>query len=176
LITTDDNNESARLLEELYREVGPKLLAYFCRRHAGRPVAEDLLHETFMAAMKHPQRLLLAASPRAYLFGVARNLSMDAYRGARPTEELTPEVTAAAWPEPDARLEGMRRAIGRLNSVQREVLELRLDQELSYEEIGVVLGIPVGTVRSRLHHAVRQLRERLLRGDKAKANEAKHEC
>jgi RNA polymerase sigma-70 factor (ECF subfamily) len=55
----------------------------------------------------------------------------------------------------------MREAICCLPEIHREVLELRLRDDLSYEEIAQVLNIPVGTVRSRLHHAVRGLRERL---------------
>jgi RNA polymerase sigma-70 factor (ECF subfamily) len=46
----------------------------------------------------------------------------------------------------------------------REALELRLRENLSYEEIAHVLDIPIGTVRSRLHSALRQLRERMKDG------------
>lgn len=52
----------------------------------------------------------------------------------------------------------MREAIAQLAPELRETLELRLTDELSYEEIASVLGVPVGTVRSRLHNAVRRLR------------------
>ncbi|NUQ48120.1 MAG: sigma-70 family RNA polymerase sigma factor, partial [Phycisphaerae bacterium] len=75
--------------------------------------------------------------------------------------------TAAALPQPARqaaeRVERMRLAIARLPDAQRESLELRLRDELSYEEIAEVTGAPVGTVRSRLHHAVRGLREMLER-------------
>ena len=53
----------------------------------------------------------------------------------------------------------MREAIRSLSPELRDTLELRLEQELSYEEIAHVLDVPVGTVRSRLHNAVRQLRD-----------------
>ena len=55
----------------------------------------------------------------------------------------------------------MRRAVADLPAEHRETLELRLHHDLSYEDIAQVLGIPVGTVRSRLHNAVRRLRVRL---------------
>jgi RNA polymerase sigma-70 factor (ECF subfamily) len=57
----------------------------------------------------------------------------------------------------------MRTAIGSLNAGLREILEFRLEQELSYEEIAAVLEIPIGTVRSRLHQAVKQLRRAMAR-------------
>lgn len=55
-------------------------------------------------------------------------------------------------------MEALRRAIERLPEAQREVLALRLGDELSYAEIAAILAVPIGTVRSRIHHAVRRLR------------------
>ena len=150
-------------VDGLYREVGPQLLSFFHRRHADAATAEDLLQETFAAVIKHPQRLADADSPRAYLFGVARNLSAQAYR-RRPLEALPAEIPEPAGASDDPRLESMRAAIAALPEPMREVLELRLQAELSYEEIAAALEIPVGTVRSRIHHAVRQLRQTFARG------------
>ena len=64
-------------LETLYRETGPALLAYFQRRTALQPTAEDLLQDTFVRAFRQLDRLKAAASPRAYLFGIARHVSLD---------------------------------------------------------------------------------------------------
>jgi RNA polymerase sigma-70 factor (ECF subfamily) len=61
----------------------------------------------------------------------------------------------------DPRLEMMREAIAALPPPQREVVELKLRHELSYEELAEVIGIPVGTVRSRLHYAMSRLHETL---------------
>ena len=58
-------------------------------------------------------------------------------------------------------IEEMREAIAGLPAHLRETLELRLRDELSYEEIAQVLEIPMGTVRSRLHGALKLLREKL---------------
>lgn len=146
--------------ELLYREVGPSLLGYFRRQPALASAAEDLLQDTFVRAFKRSDRLEPPVSQRAYLFGIARHVGLDALRRRRPTEELAPEAAAPAEVEDD-RLEPMRRAIGALPGPQRETLLLKLQQDLSYEEIAAVLDIPVGTVRSRLHHAVRRLREQM---------------
>ena len=58
-------------------------------------------------------------------------------------------------------MELLREGIARLKPEFREALEMRLQHELTYEEIAEALDVPVGTVRSRLHHAVNQLRRQL---------------
>jgi RNA polymerase sigma-70 factor, ECF subfamily len=161
--TTDDIGGRSEDLDRLYQETRPELMGYFLRRHGSREMAEDLVQETFAAVMRNPQRLLQAEVPRAYLFGLAHNISVDAFRRARPADRPLEEEAAANVEREDPRLATMREAIGRLNPTLRQVLELRLHQELCYEEIARILNIPIGTVRSRLHHAVKNLREVLQR-------------
>lgn len=161
--TTDDIHGRANNLDQLYREVGPRLLLFFQKRHADRHAAEDLLHETFSAVLRRPDGLRHAVSPQAYLFGIARNLSADALRRIRLVEVLPQELSGEVPVSVDPRLEAMRDAIAKLEPAFREVVELRLQSELSYEEIAAVLDVPVGTVRSRLHHAVKHLRQALER-------------
>ena len=151
----DDNAVS---VDSLYRETGPQLLAWLARRHGDGSAAEDLLQETFAAVMRRPEAALRSDSPRAYLFGIARHLSADAHRRPKIFEPMPAEVAAPAREE-DPKLAAMREALARLEPPAREILELRLQAELSYEEIAAALEIPIGTVRSRLHHAVRRLRE-----------------
>lgn len=151
---------AAERTELLYREHGPAICAYLRRWLGDRDTALDLLQETFLQAMRHPERLEEAASPRAWLFGIARNLCRNDIRRRRPTADLPDQLAEQSAPA-DPRLQQMRGAIAALPARQREALQLRLREELSYEEIASVLQIPVGTVRSRLHNAVRRLREAL---------------
>ena len=151
-------NPGTTQLEDLYRDLAPSLLGYFRRRPALAGAAEDLLHDTFVRAIEHRERLAASVSARAYVFGIARHVGSDALRRRRPTEEFV-AAPAAPVPEADERLEAMHAAIAALPELQRETLLLRLQQELSYEEIAEVLGVPIGTVRSRLHGAVRRLQE-----------------
>jgi len=150
-------------LASLYQAHGPDLLRYLRRPDAAAgPSAEDLLQETFIQAMRRADALAGVRSPRAWLFGIARHVTLTAARRARPMQTLNLETVAADGGQliaEDPRLEPMRSAIGRLPDVLRETLELRLRDELSYDEIADVLAVPVGTVRSRLHHAMRRLRE-----------------
>lgn len=145
-------------LDQLYRDTAPALLGYFRRQPALAGAAEDLLQDTFVRAIRGFDRLRGSVTPRAYLFGIARHVSLDALRARQPVDELATEPAAPAAPPEDTRLEPMHAAIAALPAPQRETLLLKLRHELSYEEIAEVLAIPVGTVRSRLHHAVAQLR------------------
>jgi RNA polymerase sigma-70 factor, ECF subfamily len=149
--------------DSMYRQVGPDLLAYFTRRHGEVHLAEDLLQDTFIQAIKQDERVRNAVSSRAYLFGIARHMSQEVFRHAVQSVAEIPELTVPAAPAVDPRLEAMYQAIQVLPPAQQEVLELRLRHELSYEEIATVLGIPVGTVRSRLHLVMLRLREDLRR-------------
>ncbi len=139
-------DDSAASVDSLYRETGPQLLAWFARRHGDGAAAEDLLHETFAAVMRRPEAALRSDSPRAYLFGIARHLSADAHRRPKLFEPMRAEA-AEEVREESPKLAVMREAIATLEPSMREILELRLQAELSYEEIAAALEIPVGTVR-----------------------------
>jgi RNA polymerase sigma-70 factor (ECF subfamily) len=101
-----------------------------------------------------------ADSPRAWLFGVARHVGQTAARKYRPAESLEQlQQSPMRESQHGDDLQAMREAISRLPVAMREPLELRLQENLSYEEIAAMLKIPVGTVRSRLHSAMQRLRE-----------------
>ncbi len=151
----------ANELEDLYGQMGPALLAYFRQHPILAGAAEDLLQDTFVRAIRGWDRLRNSVSPRAYLFGIARHVGQDALRRYRPAGESREEPAAPAGPVEDDRLERMRQAIAGLPLPQRETLLLKLRYELSYLEIAEVLGLPVGTVRSRLHLAVAHLKLQL---------------
>jgi RNA polymerase sigma-70 factor (ECF subfamily) len=156
-----DSVQPADEVEQLYRQSRQALTAYFSRRHRSPHAAEDLLQETFLQLMRRPDRCRNTSSPRGYLFGIARHVSADAWRRARPPGEDDAALGSIAATEPDPRLAAARETIAALPSLQREILDLRFQHDLSYAEIAVALGIPVGTVRSRLHNAIAALRERL---------------
>lgn len=148
-------------VEQLYQDSRERLTAYFLRRHRSNEAAEDLLHETFLQLMRRVDRCRAARSPLAYLFGIARHVSAEAWRRAQPHVADDAALLTAEAPHTDPRLLAAREIITHLPSLQREILDLRFQHELSYAEIAEVLGVPVGTVRSRLHNAMHLLRERL---------------
>lgn len=148
-------------LETLFRECAKDLSAYFARRHGGTGAADDLVQESFLQLARQVRSGQALSSPRGYLFGIARHVSLAFFRKhGRPVEPLE-EVSDVASTEPDDRLEAAREIIASLPPLQREILDLRFAHDLSYAEIAAALRVPVGTVRSRLHHALALLRERL---------------
>ena len=145
-------------IERLYRDHGPAILGYLRATVGDSESAQDLLQQTFLQALRFPDRLDQAFSPRAWLFGIARKIAANDIRRRPKVVSLPAQLWANCQPQ-DPRIERMREAIAGLPINLKEMLELRLRQELSYQEIAAVLEIPIGTVRSRLHNAVRQLRQ-----------------
>lgn len=151
-------------LEELFHKCEEDLRRYFSRRHGGRDeVARDLVQETFVQFARAVQAKPRLKCARGYLFGIARHLSQGVWTRHKldPVLPLDEESARVASPEPDDRIDAARETIASLSPLQREILDLRFAQDLSYDEMAEALEIPVGTVRSRLHNAVAELRSRL---------------
>jgi RNA polymerase sigma-70 factor (ECF subfamily) len=153
-------------LEQLFRDAADDLSRYFSRRHGDAEVSRDLVQDTFVELARGLEKGVHPESLRGYLFGIARHVSRAAWRrGYREREVMVTAAEHEAVPEvptpEDARLAVAEEAIGTLSASHREVLDLRYSHQLSYAEIAEALGIPVGTVRSRLHHAIGAVRERL---------------
>lgn len=154
-------------LAELYRLHGAHLLRALVRiTHGDRGRAEDILQETLMRAWRNPQAIA-ARGPehcRPWLFTVARRIAIDHFRmmAARVQEvtEEAPEDWTPAYDPFDAVLAArdVEVLLDRLPAHHREVLvELYLNGR-SLAQAARVLGVPVGTVKSRNHYAVRALR------------------
>jgi RNA polymerase sigma-70 factor (ECF subfamily) len=121
---------------------------------------DDLLQEVFVVAIRRPAPLLLADSPKAWLYGVAVKVAAAARRKHRLREflglEAAEKLTADSVARLDAQLDAaatVHRALGKLSGKKREVLVLFELEGLSGEEIAQVLGCPLKTVWTRLHHA-----------------------
>lgn len=141
------------------------------RRTSDEDVAEDIAAQVFLEAWRQRRKIkLLDGSLRSWLLGVASNLirrhwrSLD--RGTRAIERLprpipVPDLAdgVAASLESQSRLDALRVELETMPRKQVEVLLLWAWEELSYPEIAQILGIPVGTVRSRLSRARRRLKE-----------------
>lgn len=157
--------ERERVMRTLYVDHARDLHTYVLRLLGGdQHRAEDVVQETLLRCWR-TQSLDGTQSLRPWLFRVARNLVIDEYRlrMARPQE-----VDGSAWlddlppkrDDVDLLLSSiiLRRALKELSPDHREVLYQTYYTGRSTREAALVLGIPAGTVKSRLYHAVRALR------------------
>ncbi len=167
-------------ISDLYEAHGA-FLARCIERMCGRgPHVEDLLHDTFIAAHKRSRSFDPArADPRTWLYGIAANVCRVHRRGLRrwfsAQSRFAADAPAApAGAAPDEQLALRQRAklvqelLGKLPFKQREVFALYELEELDGETIAQLLGVPPGTVASRLHQARKTFQE-LLRARKEAA-------
>jgi RNA polymerase sigma-70 factor, ECF subfamily len=150
---------------------GAALLAYATRLTGGdRHRAEDVVQETWLRAWRHVDRLTEdRGSVRSWLMRVAHNIAIDQHRGrkARPAEvelQELPEVAVAVIPAPSEEVETrmvVDAVLDNLPAAHRHTLVEVYFADRTAASAASVLGVPVGTVKSRIHHALRALREAL---------------
>jgi RNA polymerase sigma-70 factor (ECF subfamily) len=139
----------------------PRLRRYARALVGDRAAADDLVQDTLERAWAKLHLFRQGTDLRAWLFTVMHNVHVNRMRAARPTEALDEEMPELAQrpAQGDALLvRDLDRAIATLPVTQREVLLLVALEDLSYEETARVLGIPIGTVMSRLARAREKLR------------------
>jgi RNA polymerase sigma-70 factor, ECF subfamily len=118
--------------------------------------AEEVAQETFLQLWTRPNGFRPDGSLRAYLYGIARKCAAEWWRQHGPTADAIVEKIE----RPKAEVRSLiADAFSRLNADQRSLLWLREVEGQSYEELAEILGIPVGTVRSRLSAARHELRQ-----------------
>lgn len=126
--------------------------------------AEDVAQDVFMALLRDSQRFDPArGSPRTFLLGITRNLSLKHMRGEGRFEDFDGDGAVVEPPDMERGEVGeiVGRAVGALPPLQREVVILAEYEDLSLAEIAQVVGAEVGTVKSRLHRARENLRRLL---------------
>lgn len=155
----------------LYSQHASALRSYVERFCPDRASADDIVQETFIRAWRHLPRLSTGARPvRPWLFRVARNLLIDASRAARARP-----MTVQAQPAEDARTDAgldqvldrqlVAAALQHLSPAHQTVLVETFYHGGTMTTVARQLGIPDGTARSRLHYALRALRQELQEHD-----------
>ncbi|MBI4880624.1 MAG: sigma-70 family RNA polymerase sigma factor [Planctomycetes bacterium] len=158
-----------------------RLIGYFYGLCCDQQLSEDCAQEVFVRLFRARESYEPRADLATFVFRIARNHWIDVYRSrkvrppersldaGRPDEEAGPVADTLAGsdasPEESALAEEeqrrLRAALVKLPEIQRAVLALAGGQGMKYEQIALVLGIPVGTVKSRVHAAVLNLRRLL---------------
>ncbi|HEV3289898.1 MAG TPA: sigma-70 family RNA polymerase sigma factor [Streptosporangiaceae bacterium] len=159
--------ETDRALAALYADHGGALLRYAVHLTGGDVhSAEDVVQETMLRACQRPGSVV-GRPVRAWLFTVARHWAIDQHRArqARPAEVAgMAELTARAAPDQiDAAITGwdLAAAMAGLRAGDRRLLTARYLHDDSISKIAADLGVPAGTVKSRLSAARDALRRRL---------------
>jgi RNA polymerase sigma-70 factor (ECF subfamily) len=158
-------NREADLMRALHDEHAPALWAFALSLTNGdRARAEDVVQETLLRAWRHPEVLERSSgSTRSWLLTVARRITIDEWR----TRSRHPEVVTDALPEPrdaadetDQALQSwlVGDALGRLSAEHRAAIVECYYRGHTAAEAGRRLGVPEGTVKSRLHYALISLR------------------
>ena len=155
----------------LFEHFAPRVKSDLMRLGTPAPEAEELAQEALVTVWRKAELFDASrASAATWIFRIARNLRLDAVRRDRsrpaafepdlseaPDEPQTPETAALAR----QRDERVRRALAGLSSEQLNVLRLSFFQDRPHAEIAETLGLPLGTVKSRIRLALQKLRAAL---------------
>ncbi|MFN8586749.1 MAG: RNA polymerase sigma factor [Candidatus Eisenbacteria bacterium] len=155
--------------DEFFSRFAGRLLAYLIGMVRNREAAEDLLQEALLRVFRQIETCRDPGAFRAWVYRIATNLAITELRRRRyrGTDTLGPEALDVPDPEPSdpgclwvesERERAVEDALERLPDDQRVVLLLRVREDMPIAMIAHVIGVPEGTIKSRLHHAVRKLR------------------
>jgi RNA polymerase sigma-70 factor (ECF subfamily) len=153
-------NEAQRLVDLI-----PRLRRYARALAGDKASADDLVQDTLERAWAKLHLYRRGTDLRAWLFTVMHNVHVNKLRSARttdPLEEEMPELAQRAAQGDALLMRDLDRAVARLPAEQRAVLLLVTLEEMSYEQVARTLGIPIGTVMSRLSRAREKLRAMML--------------
>lgn len=153
----------ARIVDEHYDSV-----FRFCVRRIGIDGAADAAQETFVTAQQRIRGFRGNSSLRTWLLGIALNHCRNQSRKFgpqmarfQPFEEDSGDQSSVDPQKTMIERETLRSAFEKLSEDHKEVVLLHEVEGLTYDEAALVLGVPVGTVKSRLHYAFQNLRASL---------------
>ena len=161
-----------RAFAHLLKTFGERTLRYL--RGLVGDDADDVHQEVWLTVYRNISALANPGAFRTWLFQTTRHRALDYLRRRKRERELLEDVAIEISADTDAEREpslgafdeaALDRVLMAIPPPQREVLLLRYRDDLSYNEIAAIVGIPLGTVRTRLHHAKRRLEDLLTRGE-----------
>jgi RNA polymerase sigma-70 factor (ECF subfamily) len=153
-----------RALAELYERREPALYRYALQLCGNRAIAEEAAHEAFLGLIQPGARFDAGrGSLQAYLYGTVRNLVRAAgrSRAAGSPGDMAADDDIVRTLIGNEMAAALYAAVRELPAAYRDAVVLCDIEERSYEDASILMGCPVGTVRSRLHRARRLLAEKL---------------
>ncbi len=171
LLASDDPDEDwvkraqagdRKAFSELVQRHQDRIYRYLLRMLGSRDDALELTQDAFVKAWQALPQWQPEAQFRTWLFRIANNTALDALRRSKLVEFVPLENTfdaAAGGPDPERQAQATQEvrqlevSLNKLGAEHREILLLREVEEMSYEEIGRVLSLSEGTVKSRIARA-----------------------
>jgi RNA polymerase sigma factor (sigma-70 family) len=156
-------NGVGEMLGVLFDRYQVPLFNFYLKLTGERSASEDLVQEVFLRILKYRQTYRTDTPFRAWMYQIARNARVDQLRRRRPETSWEPELSPAILPTDTAQQAQetalLQRALMSIPEEKREVLVLSRFQDLKYEEIAQLMGCEVGTIKTRVHRALQELRE-----------------
>ena len=161
-----------RAFDELFLRYARKLQGFFWRRTGGNEAeAADLTQEVFLRVWEKAKRYNPSTNVHTWVFSIAYNLLTDHYRHIGYQEQYTAYVQSSETEAKDENVsilldkeqfdKALSEVLTALSEAEQLLFDLRFTQELSVAEIAVIIQIPEGTVKSRLHSLTKKLRLKL---------------
>jgi RNA polymerase sigma-70 factor (ECF subfamily) len=155
-------NGAGETLGVLFDRYHAPLYNFYAKLTGDRTLSEDLVQEVFLRILKYRQSYQPGTPFRAWIYQIARNARVDHYRKTPKHITFEPEMGPSVTPK-DAAQESeeaalLHQAMMQMPEEKREILILSRFQELKYEEIARLLGCELGTVKTRIHRAIQELR------------------
>ena len=161
-----------RAFDELFLRYARKLQGFFWRRTGGNEAeAADLTQEVFLRVWEKAKRYNPSTNVHTWVFSIAYNLLTDHYRYIGYQEQYTAYVQSSETEAKDENVsilldkeqfdKALSEVLTALSEAEQLLFDLRFTQELSVADIAVIIQIPEGTVKSRLHSLTQKLRLKL---------------
>ena len=142
---------------ELYESYARDVYRFALYLSGDPSLADDITSETFIRVWSSPEPVRLA-TVKAYLLTIARNLWLTERKRrlrSQDLDETIPDGSQSIWRQVEAKdeLDRVLRALREIPEVDRAALLMRVDEGLPYEEVAAALGLPVATVKVKVHRA-----------------------
>ena len=154
---------------QLYNVTNRRVYFYILGLVKDETVAQDILADTFVEVWKGASRFEGRSKALTWIIGIARNLALKFFKKRKRFENIddhhelrngNPEEFADRF----AKIEDLKAGLEKLSWKHREILQLAFFEGFTYEEISKMLSIPVNTVKTRVFHARKALRQLLDNG------------
>ena len=156
-------------LEQLFTRHSTRIYRFVLRITGNAALSEDIVSEVFLEVWRRPGRFEGKAQVSTWMFAIARNKALQALRSRwqKPSDEDGAAEVVDSADDPEAAVHEksrsivLRQCLSRLSPIQREIVDLVYYHEKSVAEVAQIVGIPTGTVKTRMFRARSRIAELL---------------